>query len=205
MIKGVIFDWNGTLSDDVRKVFAVAMKTVKKVGGKPLSFAEFRKKVRNPYHPFYRDDMGCNVSRAELNKWYGYYFKREKTRAKLFSDAIPLLRFLKAQNVKVGIVSSHPAGFLAAETKSYGLMPFLGFVRGGCHTKASHIGDFLKSCKLKPGEVIFVGDMIFDIEEGKRCKVITAAYLRGMDPKEKLLPSKPDIVLPNLSALKKYL
>ncbi|MBI3037181.1 HAD family hydrolase [Candidatus Woesearchaeota archaeon] len=205
MIKGVIFDWNGTLSDDTLRVFAVAMKTAKKVGGKPLrSVAEFKRKVRNPWYPFYRDDLGCRVKKAVIHKWFCYYLKREKIREKLFRDAIPLLRFLNRRNIKVGIVSSYPTVCLLAEVRNHGISTLLGFVRGDCHTKAGHIKDFLKHYKLRPEEVVFVGDMMFDIKEGRKCGVITAAYLGGVDSKSKLLPQKPDIVLPRLSALRRY-
>ncbi len=205
MVKGVIFDWNGTLSDDTRRVFSVVMKTAKKVGGKPLSFREFKRRARNPWYQFYRDDLGCNVPKPVIYKWFCYYLKREKIREKLFSDAIPVLKLLNNRDVRVGIVSSYPAKNLRAEAARHGIMGLLDFVRGDCHTKAIHIRDFLKSCKLRPDEVVFVGDMVFDVVEGKRCGVVTAAYLRGNDSREKLARAKPDIVLPTLSALKRFI
>ncbi len=205
MISGVIFDWNGTLSDDIRKVVAVANKTAKKLGGNTLSLQEFRRRATNPYYPFYRDVMGCKVPKSELEKWYRYYFKREKTHSGLFPDAISLLKFIKGRNINIGIVSSHPMDMLDSEIKDYGLDCLLSFVRGGCHTKQEHIKDFLKQFKLGPSEVIFVGDMVFDVDEGKKCGVIAAAYLKGIDTKSKLLASKPDLMLPTLAALKKHL
>ncbi len=206
MIKGVIFDWNGTLSDDTRRVFSVAMKTAKRVGGKPLSsIAEFKRKVKNPWYPFYRDDLGCHVKKAIVHKWFCYYLKREKIREKLFRDAVPLLRFLSKRSIKIGIVSSYPTVSLLAEVKSHRIDGLISFVRGDCHTKAGHIKDFLKHYKLRSDEVVFVGDMRFDIKEGKKCGVITAAYLRGVDSKEKLLLQQPHILLPRLSSLKKYI
>jgi phosphoglycolate phosphatase-like HAD superfamily hydrolase len=205
MIKAVVFDWNGTLSDDTKRIYSIAIRTTKKVGGKPISFSEFRKKVRNPWYPFYRDDLGCKVPRAVINRWFCYYAKREKIEAKLFSDAIPLLEFLKDSKIKIGIVSSYPEGNLGWEIKIHKIGQLLDFVRGGCHTKADHLKDFLKMFKLKPKEVIFVGDMVFDIVEGKKCKVFTAAFLRGADCKEKLEKSKPDFFLQRLSDLKKHI
>ncbi len=206
MIKGVIFDWNGTLSDDTRRVFAVTMKTARRVGGKPLrSVSEFRAKVRNPWYPFYRGDLGCHVKKAIIHKWFCYYLKREKIREKLFNDAIPLLRFLNSRGIRIGIVSSYPSATLLSEVKSHRIGHLLDFVRGGCHAKAGHVNGFLERYKFKPKEVIFVGDMINDIEEGRKCKVITAAYLRGVNSRKKLLAAKPDLVLPRLAALKKHL
>lgn len=206
MIRGVIFDWNGTLSDDTERVFSVAMKTVKAVGGKPLrSVSEFKAKARNPWYPFYRDELGCSAPKAVIHKWFCYYMKREKIREKLFSDAVPLLRFLNSHGIKIGIVSSYPSTNLLSEVKSHNINKMLDFVRGDCHAKASHIKAFLKHHTLNPRDVIFVGDMVFDVVEGKKCKVFTAAHLRGVDSKEKLLASKPDLLLPTLAALKKHI
>jgi len=205
MIKGVIFDWNGTLSNDTRRLFAVSMRAVKKVGGKPFkTIAEFKKKVRNPWYPFYRDDLGCHVPKRVVYKWFCYYLKRERLGEKLFPDAIPLLKFLKAKGIKIGIVSSYPVKSLRKEIKSHGISDLLGLVRGDCHTKAEHIRTFLKLHGFSPHEVIFIGDMVNDIDEGRKCGVFTAAHLRGNDSRKKLSQSKPDIVLPTLSALKKY-
>ncbi len=206
MIRGVIFDWNGTLSDDTTRVFSVAMKTVKSVGGKPLrSVSEFRAKARNPWYPFYRDELGCRAPKAVIHKRFCYYMKHEKIKEKLFRDAVPLLRFLNSRGIKTGIVSSYPSEALLKEVKNHGIIHMLDFVRGDCHSKAGHIRRFLKHHSLKPEEVIFVGDMVFDVVEGKKCGVITAAYLRGVDSMTKLLSSKPDLALPTLAALKKHL
>jgi phosphoglycolate phosphatase len=203
MIKGVIFDWNGTLSDDTKRIYSVAMKTAKKVGGQPISFNEFRRKVRNPWYPFYRDDLGCRVPKPVINKWFCYYLKQEKIPARLFPDSVSLLRFLHSQGIEIGIVSSYPEESLLAEVKKHGIGDYIHFVRGSCHTKDRHIRDFLKLNKIKPKEAIFVGDMVFDVLEGKKCRVITAAYLKGADNREKLLTSKPDILLKTLNELKK--
>lgn len=204
MIKGVIFDWNGTLSDDIPKVFAVAMKTSARLGGKQLSYSEYRKKVRNPYLLFYRD-LGCAASKAEINRLYWRYLKQDRTPVSLFPDATQVLKLLDGQGIKVGIISSHPTFAIKAEAKSYGISRYIDFMRGDIHIKGYHIIAFLKRFRIKPREAIFVGDMVNDIEEGKKCGVITAAYLKGVDSKEKLLKAKPDILLPNLLALKKFI
>lgn len=205
MIKGVIFDWNGTLSNDIPKIFEVTIKTVVKLGGKPpRSYGEYRRKVRNPYMLFYRD-LGCAGSMADVNRWYCHYLTHSKVRTWLFPDAIKTLESLRERKVKMGIVSSHPAKAIKAEAKGYGIGKYLDFVRGDAHMKGYHIRMFMRRYKLKPKEVIFVGDMMFDIEEGKKCGVITAAYLRGVDSKEKLLSQQPHILLPSLSSLKKYI
>lgn len=202
-IKGVIFDWNGTLSDDIPKVFAVAMKASARLGGKQLSYSEYRRKVRNPYLLFYRD-LGCSASKKEINRWYEYYLSREKTPVRLFPDTVTVLKFLRRRSVKIGIVSSHPTAAIKSEVKGYRIGRYIDFMRGNIHIKGFHIRAFLKRYRLRPKEVIFVGDMVNDIEEGKKCGVITAAYLGGVDSKSKLLPQKPDIVLPNLLSLKRH-
>ena len=204
MIKGVIFDWNGTLSDDIQKVFSTSMKTVARLGGRVLSFAEYRRMVKNPYMLFYRE-LGCKGTMADTNRWYWHYLAKSKVPVRLFPDAIQILRFLKANNVRVGIVSSHPTKSIKKDSKGYGILDCLDFIRGDVHTKGRHVRMFLERYRLRPREVIFVGDMVNDIDEGKMCGVITAAYLRGVDKKEKLLMAKPDIVLPNLSALKRHI
>ncbi|MBI2176598.1 HAD family hydrolase [Candidatus Woesearchaeota archaeon] len=203
MIKGVIFDWNGTLSDDIPRVFSVAMKTSERLGGRVLSLAEYRRLVRNPYMPFYRD-LGCTASKKETNRWYQYYLNRSKIPVRLFPDAVKLLKFLKSHGIIVGIVSSHPGYALRAEAKTYGISRYLDFMKGDAHAKRYHIAMFLRLYKLKPKEVVFIGDMANDIEEGRKCGVITAAYLRGVDSKSKLVPQKPDIILPTLLSLKKH-
>lgn len=203
-IKGVIFDWNGTLSNDIPRVFNVTMKTVAKTGGIPIrSYQEYRRRVHNPWYPFYLE-MGCRASMEEITKWFTYYSAHSKVPISLFPDAKNLVNYLKTKNIKVGVISSHITKHLKREARQYGILKLIDFIEGDLHTKSHHIRLFLKRFGFKPHEVIYIGDMVNDVREGKRCKVITAAYLKGADTKTKLKKEKPNFFLPRLSLLRKF-
>lgn len=53
MIKNIIFDWSGTLSDDLTPVYKVAMIIFDHWNTKRTSKEEFRREFRLPYMKFY--------------------------------------------------------------------------------------------------------------------------------------------------------
>jgi len=53
MIKNIIFDWSGTLSDDLIPVYTATMNIFKKIGLKKIPLNKYRTEFRLPYMTFY--------------------------------------------------------------------------------------------------------------------------------------------------------
>ncbi len=55
--------------------------------------------------------------------------------------------------------------------------------------------------KFEPSQTVYVGDMVHDIDAGKRAGVHTIGVSWGYDPKEKLVAAGADKVVDNLGDL----
>ena len=53
VIRNVIFDWSGTLVDDLPAVWEASNHVFRQAGIPPLSLDEFRSEFQLPYHGFY--------------------------------------------------------------------------------------------------------------------------------------------------------
>jgi len=52
-VKNIIFDYSGTLRDDLDWTFAITMRVFEKLGRKPISLEEYRNQMCLPYMNFY--------------------------------------------------------------------------------------------------------------------------------------------------------
>lgn len=69
MIKNIIFDWSGTLSNDILLVYEAVMIVFGRFGKKRISFDEFRREFELPYMEFYKK-YKIRVSKEEIDELY---------------------------------------------------------------------------------------------------------------------------------------
>ena len=94
MIKAVIFDWSGVISDDLRLVYDVTARIFDKLGKGFMSIDEFRERFDLPYLDFYKR-MGVQIGKEELDRLYGRFFVENGKKAKAFPFARKTLEWLR--------------------------------------------------------------------------------------------------------------
>jgi phosphoglycolate phosphatase len=72
---------------------------------------------------------------------------------------------------------------------------------GGSSDKTASIKQVIERHQLKRSETLFIGDMKYDVLQGKKAKVVTAAVLTGYQSCDQLSSVLPDFILPNLKGL----
>ncbi len=200
MIKNIIFDWSGTLSDDLIPVYTATMRVFKKLGLKILTLEEFKEEFILPYMKFYHK-FKKDVTKDEVDKLYLPEIN-SVGEPKLFPRAKDILEFLKNKGVKAALLSTHPEEKLNKEIRNYGLQQLFIDVNGSIYDKVEAILEIMKKNEFKSIETAYVGDMVHDIKAGKRAKTITVAVSWGYQSKEKLLAEGPDFFIEDLDKLK---
>ena len=193
MIKNIIFDWSGTISDDFKPVYEAIMIVMEKMISKNISKEEFRKEFELPPLKFWQKYIP-NIDLDEEHK--------------LFLDAIhkvdpptiyptikEVLENLKSKELKLFVISSHPHEKLMIEAVGYGITDLFDEIRGGIYDKVKSIEDITTKNKLTKNETAYVGDMIYDIEAGKEVGVKTVAVTYGYQDKDKLATMNPDYIV----------
>lgn len=198
-IKNVIFNWSGTLSDNLTPVYKASMLVFEKLGRRPISFEEYRREFTLPYMIFW-------------NKYFPDLTKEEENL--LFTDAIhqvedpvlypgvkDMVHRLELAGVNMVVISSHPHEKLVKEVAQYGLQRSFREVIGSVHDKVEIIEEIVGRNNFNPSETIFVGDMTHDIVAGKKASVKTVAIGWGYQAKEALLEACPDHFISDIAGL----
>ncbi len=205
MIKCIIFDWSGTISDDLKPSYHAYLNVLKSYGIKKISLEEFKRKCKLPVNRFYKE-MNIKDSVENVNNKFKKFFKlkcEEGEKPKLLPHAKSIIKYFYDKGLKLVVVSSH--SFVDEQAKEYGIDKYFSIIKFEVVNKKLVIKNILKKLKVSPKETFYVGDMIYDIRVGKALKLNTVAVLTGYHTKEMLEKEKPDFIIKNLKELKKII
>jgi len=202
MIKNVIFDWSGVISDDLPVVYKTMMGLFKKFGVKEVALEDFKKEWEQPYM------LTCNKYVPELTKEKADVLYRDiyksvisKQSPKLFSYIKDTLLKLNKTGVNMVIISSHISDYLLSDIKEFGLNGLFKEINTEIHDKTEIINKVMKRNNFKPEETIFIDDTTHEIKAGKKGGTKTAAVTWGYQNEDKLKSSNPDFIIHNLKEL----
>ena len=200
-INNIIFDWSGTLSNDLPMVYEAVMRVFEHFGVKRISLDEFRLSYTLPYM-VHAKKFGINVDKETLDNVFAHHFRNCG-----FPQPLPgvekVLQQLKSSGKSMIVLSSHKQEFLEEEAVKFFSSSSGYFLKlfGGVHDKEEAIGDVIREVGFAPSETIMVGDTEHDIFAGHRASLTTAAVLSGYRPKEKLALAKPDFMINDVTEL----
>ena len=203
MIRNIIFDWSGTLSNDLIPVYTAIMSVFRKLGLRTLSLEEYKKEFTLPYMHFYHK-FKKDIDKEEVDKLFSKEINSVEE-PKPFSDAKEILEFLKQKNIQIVVFSSVPQEKLEKEIRDYGFQKFFVDINGSVHDKVETITQIMEKNGFEANETAYVGDMIHDVDAGKKAKVITIAVSWGYQLKEKLSKESPNFLIDDLKELKKLI
>ena len=208
MIKNIVFDWSGTISNDFELVFHTIRAMFHDLDVAPLTFAKFQDVVDIPYEVYLKklfadepDILARFSSKSRLHELFKKYF-----RAYGFPLPFPgverALADLHSRNFRMVVFSSHHQNFLEEENDIFfNGKNYFSQVFGGAGNKMNSVSKLIAETQFSPEETMYVGDTTHDILVGKKAGMRTAAVLTGYHIKQQLAPLKPDFILRSVSEL----
>ncbi|BDS08094.1 putative phosphatase [Oceaniferula spumae] len=202
-----IFDWSGTLVDDLAMVLD-ATNHVLEVYGKPsMTRDDFKQQFRLPYIGFYEEILP-NVPLPELEDHFRTGFANSAA-AGVISPMLPyafeFLEFLHKRNVRMFILSSMDAQAFDSHAVELGVDHFFEATYAGVLDKRERIHLMLESHQLEADKTVFLGDMTHDIETARHGGVGSIALLTGYQNEQQLLSVDPDYLARDLAELRSML
>ena len=199
-VNNVIFDWSGTISNDLPLVYETVMKVFEHYGISRISLERFRLEYTLPYMKYARK-FGITASKEEVDEVFNSHFRKLG-----FPDPLPgvhqALEELHSMGKSMIVLSSHRQRFLEEEAKRFfGSRNYFVKLFGSVHNKEDEIENILQQLSFGLKGTIIVGDTEHDILAGKSAGIFTAAVLTGYRPKEKLAAVKPNFIINDLSGL----
>lgn len=204
MIRNLLFDWSGTLADDLPSVLRAVNGMLRSVGHEELSRAEFQSRFRLPYTEFFAEVLP-GVPLERLQQLYLEHFPHAYEGVELLPHAAEFIRYAAATGRRMVVLSSAPAQHVEAQALALGVRDAFEVMRCGVIDKRTEIHSLLAELDMQPEETAFIGDMRHDIDAGKAAGVLAIATCTGYESAALLLTSEPDMLIRDLSRLPQLL
>lgn len=204
MIRNIIFDWSGTLVDDLPAVLKASNFVLAQAGKPAMSLEQFRAEFSLPFKKFY-DRHTPEVPLEKLEIWFHAEFKRAQTSVIELPHAREFLEFCRQHKIRTFLLSSVHDDHFKIQCEVTGFGEFLERPYVGVWDKREKIHGILAENNLLPDETVFIGDMEHDIETARYGGVHSCAVLTGYNTLLQLRSARPDLIVEHLSDLREWL
>ena len=182
----VIFDWNGTLLDDVPACVQALNCMLKRRRLPPVTEQQYRDQFGFPVMSFYRR-LGFDFESEDWDKAaveFHQLYRRHVGGCKLRDGAADLLARLQKFGIGASVLSASETSFLESELSRCGLRSFFARVSGISNiyadSKLSSAKQLAGEIALPPRCIILLGDTTHDAEVartvGFRCVLLTGGH-----------------------------
>ena len=204
MIRNIIFDWSGTLVDDLPAVWRATNYVFKQAGVAELTLDQFRAEFCLPFKSFYSRFVP-HVSLAQLEQWFHSHFREVQHLARELPHAREMLLFCRDQGLRTFLLSTIHRDHFAAQSAATGFNQFLDHLYIEVRDKRTKILEILRTHELNANETLFVGDMQHDIETARHGGIFSCAVLTGYNRLDQLRAVEPDLIVEHLGELREML
>ena len=210
MIEAVIFDLDGTQIDAYRAI-EKSLNFVRCSFGYPaVSYAKVKRAVGLGDKIF----IAQFVRPEEVEKGLALYREHHQLSLLRYSFVKPqarqVLTALHKRGIKLAVASNRPTKFSQILIRHLDLDKYFDMIICADKKRELKPAPFLlrkvmKKFTLKPAEVMYVGDMVYDIEAGKNAGVRTVGIVGGSGTRKELASKKPYKIVNNLRQILKII
>lgn len=184
MLAAVMWDWNGTLLDDVRANFAIVNALLEGRSLPPITIETYRRFFRMPIRDFY-SDIGFSYERETFESIAADYNRRYKEAfpsTGLTEGALASLEHFASRGVAQYVVSASHQKDLDEQVRSRGIERFFARIVG--NDDYAVVSKVSKAVSLRQSlgnvrRILFVGDMHHDFEVARAIGADCALYANG--------------------------
>lgn len=215
--KLIIWDWNGTLINDV-EACVQAMNIMLTKRNRKLIEAKFYKDIFTFPVKKYYETLGFDFTQEsfeELSVEYIDLYKKLSRKSPLHESVIEILDFFKANNYRQIIISASEQLALEKQAKERGVFYYFNAIIGldniYAKSKLDNALNFIKNSQVYFEQIVLIGDTYHDYEVAKaigaECILIQVGHqnLERFDLKGKALIVKDFLELKKLFNSKKPL
>jgi phosphoglycolate phosphatase len=200
MFRALIFDWSGTLVDDMGPTLDATNAVLAQFGKPAMTWEEFRGRFRLPYSEFYEEVLP-GVPLAELEDHFRTGFRESGQKVRPLEGTAEFLRWCRENGVRMFVLTSMDAQEFASQVTSFGFEGHFEQTYAGVLDKRKVIHEILETHGLEPKDTGYVGDMVHDIETALHGGVVPVGVLSGYDGSERLAAAGPRFLLACIKSL----
>lgn len=179
----IIWDWNGTLLNDVDQCIDSMNTMLLKRQRSPISKKKYIEIFTFPVKEYY-ETIGWdfnNESWDEIaNEFMQLYFSKLGA-AGLHKEALPVIKYFHKKNYPQAILSAMEHNALVSAIKKRGILQYFDQITGiedhFAHSKIEVARKLIRNLNVSPGEATMIGDTIHDYEVAKElgCQCVLVA------------------------------
>lgn len=199
-ISTVIWDWNGTLLDDLHLSVRIINQLLEKRSLPSLSTDRYREVFTFPVKDYYRKigfDFDTEPFEIPAREYIDIY-NRDVSSCGLQSSATDVLQRLQSKDVRQLILSAMEQKPLVENVKQNNIFPFFELVCGlDNHYAASKLDNgkqLLEDAAVSPKEVLLIGDTIHDFEVAKAIGCNCLLVANGHQSHERLAETGCEVI-----------
>ena len=204
MIRNVIFDWSGTLVDDLPAVLKATNYVLAQAQRPELTLDQFRAEFCLPFTRFY-DQYVPHIPLPQLEVWFHSCFREAQDSVVELPHAREFLEFCRARGLRTFLLSTVHQDHFAVQAATTDFAKYLDRPYLGVVDKRKMIHAILEENQLAAAETVFIGDMQHDIDTAKHGGIHSVAVLTGYNGLQQLRASEPDLIVEHLRELQAIL
>jgi phosphoglycolate phosphatase len=203
-IRNVIFDWSGTLVDDLPAVLRATNHVFEQAGKPGMTLEHFRSEFCLPFEPFYERHLP-GIPIEQLERWFHARFREVQDLVEPLPHAREFLLWCREQQMRTFLLSTVHPDHWDTQAQRTGFHGFIDRPYTGIWDKRKVIHQLLNENGLDPGETVFIGDMQHDIETARHGGIRAVAVLTGYNRLDLLRAAAPDLIVEHLAELQEHL
>lgn len=210
MIKGIVFDFDGTIVDSMRMVFDLLNQSLKNRGLPTIEVELLGRMAGLPLIDIISTKTQISESAAkEVEKdVFEAYTSFCRSSCQLLPQVENTLKILKSKKIKLGLLTTTPKKPLKAVAEKFSLNDYFDIMLAKEDAKnkpnPEGLDKIIKKFGIAKDECLYVGDSPIDILTGKAANIKTIAVTTGIATLEQLKDAKPDGIVPDLGELLVY-
>ncbi len=204
MFRNIIFDWSGTLCDDMDLTIEATNYVLAQYGRAPLDRTQFRAEFQLPYPDYYAWKTP-EAKLEDLENFYRYAFDHSQTCVTLIPHAHAFMEWCRERGIRCFALTSMDPRAFDTQSRQLGIHGFFEGIHSGIHNKEHYIPTVMQQHGLSPEETAFIGDMQHDIRAAHCAGITGIGVLTGYNNAEQLAQAEPELTVPHLGALRRLL
>jgi len=209
-IKNIIWDYNGTLLDDLWLSLFAINKLLSERNLAILTETSYREVFDFPVKDYYRR-IGFNFEKESFetvgSKFIDLYYSRSAEN-RLHTEAREMLAFFEANKYKQFILSAAKLQNLERELNMFEIRHYFEQISALTHhyatSKTENGLKMMQNCNLNSAETLLIGDTLHDYETARALNISCVLYAKGHQSIKKLKQCNVPIIN-NLSEITNYL
>lgn len=208
MLTHIIWDYNGTVIDDVDASVAAVNDMLYTRGLPPTTKQEYTSTVSLPLENYYKGLGIVDADMGKLSLEFRMYCQKHDNLCRIFDGFYETVEFTKSLGMKNILMSSLYSVFLLSETEKYKITDCFDEIIGMSDTfvgsKYENAKNYIDKNNLDPQNILFVGDLINDAQTAKALGAQCILIPNGHNSKEKC-ESQGVTVVENITYIKEYI